>query len=132
MDSFLSPFFRIALFPFLRPTNPPPTHSSLSVPLPVLQGAGGMLLIDPLFQRCLVHFCRSHAIPVVFDEVFTGCWRLGAQVGGILGGYHAVEADRWEGLAAVTAGWGCTRAWGSNQDRSSCVCFDSATSCMLL
>lgn len=47
----------------------------------VIQGAGGMLMIDPLFQRVLVNECRSRNIPVIFDEVFTGFWRLGAEVG---------------------------------------------------
>ncbi|KAG8651802.1 hypothetical protein MANES_06G023800v8 [Manihot esculenta] len=46
---------------------------------PVIQGAGGMLMIDPLFQRVLVNECRSRNIPVIFDEVFTGFWRLGAE-----------------------------------------------------
>ncbi|WCJ42382.1 adenosylmethionine-8-amino-7-oxononanoate transaminase [Euphorbia peplus] len=46
---------------------------------PVIQGAGGMLMIDPLFQRALVNECRSRNIPVIFDEVFTGFWRLGAE-----------------------------------------------------
>lgn len=46
---------------------------------PVVQGAGGMCLIDPAFQRALVRVCRSRKIPVVFDEVFTGFWRLGSQ-----------------------------------------------------
>jgi adenosylmethionine-8-amino-7-oxononanoate aminotransferase len=46
----------------------------------VIQGAGGMLMIDPLFQRVLVSECRSRKIPVIFDEVFTGFWRLGVEV----------------------------------------------------
>ena len=61
---------------------------------PVMLGAGGMLLVDPLFQRTLVSTIRaSHALftstpppqdvhtwtglPIVFDEVFTGMTRLG-------------------------------------------------------
>ncbi|KAK4198341.1 bifunctional dethiobiotin synthetase/adenosylmethionine-8-amino-7-oxononanoate aminotransferase [Triangularia verruculosa] len=61
---------------------------------PVVLGAGGMHLVDPLFQRTLVNVVRSspelfgHAqqskdkldwsgLPVVFDEVFTGIYRLG-------------------------------------------------------
>ncbi|KAI8598650.1 pyridoxal phosphate-dependent transferase [Dissophora ornata] len=66
---------------------------------PVLMGAGGMVWVDPAFQRCLVEEVRafkgfgteispaknSHlpvknnwkGLPIVFDEVFTGCWRLG-------------------------------------------------------
>ncbi|KAL4564280.1 hypothetical protein LXL04_028340 [Taraxacum kok-saghyz] len=46
---------------------------------PVIQGAGGMLMVDPLFQRLLVKKCQNHKIPVIFDEVFTGFWRLGVQ-----------------------------------------------------
>ncbi|KAK7388482.1 hypothetical protein VNO78_23298 [Psophocarpus tetragonolobus] len=46
---------------------------------PVIQGAGGMHMVDPLFQRVLVNECRSRKIPVIFDEVFTGFWRLGVE-----------------------------------------------------
>ncbi|KAK9275394.1 hypothetical protein L1049_022658 [Liquidambar formosana] len=46
---------------------------------PVIHGSGGMLMVDPLFQRVLVNECRSRKIPVIFDEVFTGFWRLGAE-----------------------------------------------------
>uniref|UniRef100_A0A2P2IS42 Uncharacterized protein n=1 Tax=Rhizophora mucronata TaxID=61149 RepID=A0A2P2IS42_RHIMU len=46
---------------------------------PVIQGAGGMIMIDPLFQRVLVKECRIRNIPVIFDEVFTGFWRLGVE-----------------------------------------------------
>lgn len=46
----------------------------------VIQGAGGMQMVDPLFQRVLVRECRSLKVPVIFDEVFTGFWRLGAEV----------------------------------------------------
>ncbi|KAL2338612.1 hypothetical protein Fmac_013058 [Flemingia macrophylla] len=45
----------------------------------IIQGAGGMHMIDPLFQRVLVNECRSRKIPVIFDEVFTGFWRLGVE-----------------------------------------------------
>ena len=66
---------------------------------PVLMGAGGMVWVDPAFQRCLVEEVRAFdgfgkealvkneflagskntwkGLPVVFDEVFSGCWRLG-------------------------------------------------------
>lgn len=64
---------------------------------PVILGAGGMLFADPLFQHCLVEVVRSSShifskslspatlkdpsiwsgLPVVFDEVFTGLYRLG-------------------------------------------------------
>jgi adenosylmethionine-8-amino-7-oxononanoate aminotransferase len=39
-----------------------------------------MDMIDPLFQRVLVKECKNRKIPVIFDEVFTGFWRLGTQV----------------------------------------------------
>nr|GME13234.1 bifunctional dethiobiotin synthetase/7,8-diamino-pelargonic acid aminotransferase, mitochondrial [Ipomoea batatas] len=45
----------------------------------VIQGAGGMEMIDPLFQRILTKECQSRKIPVIFDEVFTGFWRLGRE-----------------------------------------------------
>lgn len=69
---------------------------------PVVLGAGGMVLVDPLFQRALVATVRRlgnlfggggggggagpgdegnprdwAGLPVVFDEVFTGLYRLG-------------------------------------------------------
>ncbi|KAI8983017.1 pyridoxal phosphate-dependent transferase [Pilobolus umbonatus] len=64
---------------------------------PVLMGAGGMIFVDPLFQRVLIDVVRSEGsellyneknentgdknswqgLPIVFDEVFTGWYRLG-------------------------------------------------------
>ncbi|CAK9195180.1 unnamed protein product [Sphagnum troendelagicum] len=46
---------------------------------PVIHGAGGMQIVDPLFQRVLVRECQSQLIPTIFDEVLTGCWRLGVE-----------------------------------------------------
>lgn len=46
---------------------------------PVLHGAGGMVLIDPLFQSILMQKCKQRKIPVVLDEVFAGIWRLGTE-----------------------------------------------------
>lgn len=46
---------------------------------PVLMGSGGMFLVDPLYQRVLVQECRARQIPVIYDEVFSGWWRLGVQ-----------------------------------------------------
>ncbi|KAK4538575.1 hypothetical protein CDCA_CDCA18G4600 [Cyanidium caldarium] len=51
---------------------------------PLLQGAGGMRLVDPRYQQALIDACRARRIPVVFDEVFTGFWRLGAETGAAL------------------------------------------------
>ena len=33
--------------------------------------------MDPLYQQCLVEVARDRKIPVIFDEVFSGIWRLG-------------------------------------------------------
>ncbi|PTB63121.1 PLP-dependent transferase [Trichoderma citrinoviride] len=65
---------------------------------PVVLGAGGMALVDPLFQRALVNVVRKSpdlfrkpnasfespssptawtGLPIIFDEVFTGLYRLG-------------------------------------------------------
>ncbi|KAJ1026820.1 hypothetical protein NDA16_002117 [Ustilago loliicola] len=73
---------------------------------PLVMGAGGMIFVDPLFQRVLIDTCRSSSdlfsltdapltpptspagtekvkegdwrgIPVIFDEVFSGLYRLG-------------------------------------------------------
>ena len=53
---------------------------------PLVLGAGGMIFVDPLFQRVLVDVVRESepkvgdswsGLPVIFDEVFTGMYRLG-------------------------------------------------------
>lgn len=64
---------------------------------PVILGAGGMIFVDPLFQQSLVRVVRRYnfaptceaeqicesdghswkGLPVIFDEVFTGLYRLG-------------------------------------------------------
>ena len=60
---------------------------------PLVMGAGGMIFVDPLFQRVLIDVVRSSAsssavapasspsewsgLPVIFDEVFVGLYRLG-------------------------------------------------------
>ncbi|KAF8328123.1 pyridoxal phosphate-dependent transferase [Cantharellus anzutake] len=64
---------------------------------PLVMGAGGMTFVDPLFQRLLITTVRSewpllsdfkrnasiefseewHGLPVIFDEVFVGFYRLG-------------------------------------------------------
>jgi bifunctional dethiobiotin synthetase / adenosylmethionine---8-amino-7-oxononanoate aminotransferase len=59
--------------------------STLPAPLaalvlePLVLGAGGMLFVDPLFQRILVDVVRSlpTPLPVIFDEVFVGLYRIG-------------------------------------------------------
>ncbi|RWR91385.1 bifunctional dethiobiotin synthetase/7,8-diamino-pelargonic acid aminotransferase, mitochondrial [Cinnamomum micranthum f. kanehirae] len=54
-------------------------HIAALIIEPVIHGSGGMHFIDPLFQRVLVRECQNRKIPVIFDEVFTGFWRLGAE-----------------------------------------------------
>ena len=56
---------------------------------PLVMGAGGMIFVDPLFQRILVDVVREReapqdgsawrGLPVIFDEVFVGLYRLGLQ-----------------------------------------------------
>ncbi|KAJ6150931.1 hypothetical protein N7470_007525 [Penicillium chermesinum] len=73
---------------------------------PVILGAGGMLFCDPLFQRCLTDIVRDHpelfspnasspkaapswsGLPVIFDEVFTGLYRLGRPTSASFLGVH--------------------------------------------
>ena len=72
---------------------------------PVIMGAGGMIVVDPLYQRILIDIVRTNrklfpstpssdyapsspsatltpvwkGLPIIFDEVFTGLYRLGKQ-----------------------------------------------------
>lgn len=47
---------------------------------PICQGAGGMKFIDPLWQRELIRYCREErGMPVIFDEIFVGLYRLGLE-----------------------------------------------------
>ncbi|KAF9484363.1 PLP-dependent transferase [Pholiota conissans] len=70
---------------------------------PILMGAGGMLFVDPLFQRVLVDTVRgrrsgaSHrwsGLPVIFDEVFVGLNRIGVEsTGPLLGVYPDISVN---------------------------------------
>ena len=44
---------------------------------PILLGAGGMKFVDPLWQRALMDVARSKSVPVIFDEIAAGLYRLG-------------------------------------------------------
>ena len=44
---------------------------------PIMIGAGGIKFVDPLFQNILVTACRQRGIPIVYDEVAAGMYRLG-------------------------------------------------------
>jgi len=86
---------------------------------PLVMGAGGMIFVDPLFQRILVDVVRSRSpfvkestegrwsgIPVVFDEVFVGTYRMGHQTTSTILGVHpdiAVYAKMLSGGLAPLA-----------------------------
>ena len=60
---------------------------------PIVMGAGGMIFVDPLFQRVLVDAVRDtslfdNPLPVIFDEVFVGLYRLGKKSFGPLLGVN--------------------------------------------
>ncbi|KAH9943714.1 onanonoxo-7-onima-8-eninoihtemlysoneda [Amylocystis lapponica] len=68
---------------------------------PLVLGAGGMVFVDPLFQRVLIDVVRGTdgsstprpasqwaGLPVIFDEVFVGLYRLGMESTGPLLGVH--------------------------------------------
>lgn len=61
-----------------RSSVDPAGHVAAAIIEPVLHGAGGMVFIDPAFQRALARECQVRGIPVIADEVFSGLWRLGA------------------------------------------------------
>ncbi|KAJ3053503.1 hypothetical protein HK097_004141 [Rhizophlyctis rosea] len=71
---------------------------------PIIMGAGGMLFVDPVFQRALIKVARSLSppLPVIYDEVFTGIRRLGPMAPGVelLG----IEPDIACYAKALTAG----------------------------
>ncbi|TFK20724.1 onanonoxo-7-onima-8-eninoihtemlysoneda [Coprinopsis marcescibilis] len=58
---------------------------------PLVMGAGGMIFVDPLFQRVLIDVVRGRrstsssqwsGLPIIFDEVFTGLQRIGVESAG--------------------------------------------------
>jgi dethiobiotin synthetase/adenosylmethionine--8-amino-7-oxononanoate aminotransferase len=46
---------------------------------PLLLGAGGMKFVDPLWQRALMEVAKSKNVPIIFDEVASGLYRLGVK-----------------------------------------------------
>ncbi|EPS97686.1 hypothetical protein FOMPIDRAFT_1052243, partial [Fomitopsis schrenkii] len=66
---------------------------------PLVLGAGGMIFVDPLFQRVLIDTVRASdahpprnggwfGLPVILDEVFVGLYRLGLRTTGPLLGVN--------------------------------------------
>ena len=71
---------------------------------PLVMGAGGMVFVDPLFQRIMIDVVRSQAgdeqftgwkgLPVIFDEVFVGLHRIGMEsTGPLLGVYPDISVN---------------------------------------
>lgn len=80
-ESNLASFYQSHILQELEPLSDSEGASCIGALIlePVVQGAGGMQMIDPLYQHILVNECKSRKIPVIFDEVFTGFWRLGRE-----------------------------------------------------
>lgn len=55
-----------------------PARLAACIMEPLLQGAGGMLVVEPGFQRALAAVSRSRGLPLILDEVFSGLYRLGS------------------------------------------------------
>ncbi|KAG5639590.1 hypothetical protein H0H81_010792 [Sphagnurus paluster] len=113
---------------------------------PLVLGAGGMRFVDPLFQRVMVDVVRSadpelglvptptttlpedewKGLPVIYDEVFVGLYRLGLESAGpLLGALPdiAVNAKILTGglvpLAVTLAREGVFRAfWGTGKEEA--------------
>ncbi|TFK40221.1 pyridoxal phosphate-dependent transferase [Crucibulum laeve] len=70
---------------------------------PLVMGAGGMIFVDPLFQRVLIDVVRGRrsgsssswsGMPVIFDEVFVGLHRIGMESAGpLLGIYPDISVN---------------------------------------
>ena len=78
---------------------------------PLVMGAGGMIFVDPLFQRVLIEVVRSgdaelglapkgseaqewSGLPLVFDEVFAGLYRLGMEsTNGVIGAFPDIAVN---------------------------------------
>ncbi|KAL6756174.1 pyridoxal phosphate-dependent transferase [Haematococcus lacustris] len=63
-------------------SSPPGSHMAALIIEPLVQGAGGMLLLDPQFQRQMVQACRARGMAIIFDEVMTGLYRVGSVAAG--------------------------------------------------
>lgn len=105
---------------------------------PLVMGAGGMIFVDPLFQRVLVDAVRNRekssklegntwkGVPVIYDEVFVGLYRLGhLSTSAVLGTYPdiSVHAKMLTGglvpMAATLAREGIFEAFlGDSKDQA--------------
>jgi bifunctional dethiobiotin synthetase / adenosylmethionine---8-amino-7-oxononanoate aminotransferase len=70
---------------------------------PLVMGAGGMIFVDPLFQRVMVDVVRGtngnlpspwSGLPIIFDEVFVGLYRIGMESSSsVLGVYPDISVN---------------------------------------
>lgn len=70
---------------------------------PLAMGAGGMIFVDPLFQRVMIDVVRGtngslpspwSGLPVIFDEVFVGLYRIGLESSSsVLGLYPDISVN---------------------------------------
>lgn len=88
LGSDLASTYRKYIYNILRNLASSKQELSALVLEPLVLGAGGMIFVDPLFQRILVDIVREpdtefgdswRGLPIIFDEVFTGLYRLGFQ-----------------------------------------------------
>lgn len=83
LDSPLATIYRAHIEKTLRVLHEKGTKLGALVLEPLVLGAGGMLFIDPLFQRVLIDVVRGteawSTLPVIFDEVFVGLYRIGME-----------------------------------------------------
>ncbi|TFK98672.1 PLP-dependent transferase [Pterulicium gracile] len=88
MDSELATRYREYIHTTLSKLAENKTHDLAALVLePLVMGAGGMIFVDPLFQRILIDTVRLPTglspfpvrLPVIFDEVFVGLHRLGME-----------------------------------------------------
>ncbi|OCB85275.1 PLP-dependent transferase [Sanghuangporus baumii] len=91
LDTELAESYRRSINQIMRKLDAqqPPIRLAALVLEPLVMGAGGMIFVDPLFQRILIDVVRGaeprrgddawRGLPVIFDEVFVGLYRLGLQ-----------------------------------------------------
>ncbi|KAG1887212.1 pyridoxal phosphate-dependent transferase [Suillus subluteus] len=94
LESPLAKYYRQYLDKHMRTLQADDTRKLAALVLePIVMGAGGMIFVDPLFQRIMVDVVRDPTLfptplPVIFDEVFVGLYRLGFESAGPLLGVN--------------------------------------------
>ncbi|KAG2347906.1 PLP-dependent transferase, partial [Suillus weaverae] len=94
LESPLAEHYRRYLDKHMRTLQADDTRKLAALVLePIVMGAGGMIFVDPLFQRIMVDVVRDPTLfptplSVIFDEVFVGLYRLGFESAGPLLGVN--------------------------------------------